>query len=81
MPVAEKDFAVIERRLAGSLSGYLMSSGLTWIDFPIAEFFTTVHNLHPEVMANYPNVEKHRRRVHSHPRVKSYVEGRKEIMV
>ncbi len=69
---------VYEKKLKASPSGYLMPSGLTWIDFTVADCFSTLHGMHPEAMAKYPEVEKHRQRVLSHPKVKSYVEGRKQ---
>jgi glutathione S-transferase len=78
LPAVEKYFPIYESKLRGSSSGFVAPSGITYVDFFLAEFFTTIHNLHPEVLARYPSVEKHRQRVHSDPRVKRYVEGRKQ---
>jgi glutathione S-transferase len=74
----EKYFPIYEKALQSSPSGFVAPSGITYVDFIVAEFFTTIHNIHPEVLARYPAVEKHRQRVHSDPRVKKYVEGRKQ---
>lgn len=74
----EKYFPIYEKKFAGSTSGFVAPSGLTYVDFMVAEFFTTIYNVHPEVLARYPSAEKHRQRVHSDPRVKKYVEGRKQ---
>lgn len=78
LPAVDKYFHVYEKKLKESGSGFLLPSGLTWVDFTVAEFFTTMNNMHPESVAKYPEMGKHRQRVHSHPKVKSYVEGRKQ---
>lgn len=76
-PAVEKYFPIYEKTLLDSASGFAAPSGLTWVDFVMAEFMTTVNNLHPEVLSRFPSLEKHRQRVYNDPHVKKYVEGRK----
>jgi len=56
LPAVEKYFYIYEKKFQDS--SFIVPSGLTWADFIVAEYFTTIHNIHPEVMAKFPSVEK-----------------------
>lgn len=65
-PAVEKYFPLYEKRFRESESGFIASSGLTWIDFIVAELFNRLHTTpHPEIMDRYPELEAYRQRVNA----------------
>ncbi|KAI1720911.1 putative glutathione S-transferase 9 [Ditylenchus destructor] len=81
LPAVEKYFPTYVRALKESGSGFLTKGGLTWPDFLVAEFLTTINNIDSTILKKYPELEQYRQRVHSQPTIKSYVAGRKHSVV
>ena len=67
--------------LKESDSGFLVKSGVTWVDFVLAEFLYTIQNMEPTVMHDYPELEEFIDRVYSLPNIKKYVEKRPKCEV
>jgi len=62
----EKYFPIYEKRFKSSPSGFVAPSGLTWVDFIVAELLNMLHMAHPEIVEDrYPELEKYRRRVNA----------------
>uniref|UniRef100_A0A915EBP3 glutathione transferase n=1 Tax=Ditylenchus dipsaci TaxID=166011 RepID=A0A915EBP3_9BILA len=52
LPGMQKYLPLYVKTLKESGSGFVAKSGLTWVDFMLAEFLTTLKNMHPEEIAN-----------------------------
>lgn len=63
LPAVEKYFPIYERRIRTSPSGFISSSGLTWIDFLVAEWLNGLHTIHPDVVGRYPELVMYCHRV------------------
>uniref|UniRef100_A0A915NPA1 glutathione transferase n=1 Tax=Meloidogyne floridensis TaxID=298350 RepID=A0A915NPA1_9BILA len=53
LPCAERVFPLFVKLLAESGSGFFGSSGLTYVDFVLAEYFEAVRSIEPEVIGKY----------------------------
>uniref|UniRef100_A0A914E4Y4 glutathione transferase n=1 Tax=Acrobeloides nanus TaxID=290746 RepID=A0A914E4Y4_9BILA len=78
LPAAEKHFPVLEKLLKESGSGFFGKSGLSWVDFYIAEAVTTHKGLVPEFLKKHPDILAHVDRVHNLPQLKDYIKTRKQ---
>jgi hypothetical protein len=67
---------MFEKALADSKSGYLVKSGLTWIDFLICETCFTMRNMFPDVFKAFPLLNQHVKRVYSLPTLQEYLHSR-----
>jgi len=65
LPAVEKYFPLYEKQLQDSSSGFIAFSGLTWVDFLVAERFNMLHTMHPEIVDRYPELEMYRQRVNT----------------
>uniref|UniRef100_A0A914ECI8 glutathione transferase n=1 Tax=Acrobeloides nanus TaxID=290746 RepID=A0A914ECI8_9BILA len=72
----EKLFPVYVKLLNESGSGFFAKSGVTWVDFLVANYLLNIRMHEPEILKKYPELEEHVDRVHSLPKVKEYVEKR-----
>jgi len=81
LPAVEKNFPIYVRVLKESGSGFMVKSGLTWVDFLIGEYMNTVHHMHPEVLKKYPELEQYRQRVANVSQIKKYIETRKHTVL
>jgi glutathione S-transferase len=77
LPNAETNLGLYEKKLNQSGSGFLLRSGLTMVDFMVAEYMDTLRKDEPEFMAKYPEVVKYIDRVNSLPQLKEYIAKRK----
>jgi len=80
-PGIKNNFPIYERLLKESGSGFLVRSGLTWVDFVVSEFFNTISYMDPELWKQYSDLEEYRKRVQSLPQIKKYIESRKYSVV
>ncbi|KAI1711429.1 glutathione S-transferase 1 [Ditylenchus destructor] len=62
--------------LQESKSGFLVNSGVTFVDFFLADFLYTFQGLEPELMAKFDQFDKYVKKVYDLPRVKDHVEKR-----
>ena len=46
----EKNFPIYVQLLKQSGSGFFMPSGVTWVDFIVAEYMTTVKHFEPQIL-------------------------------
>ncbi|KAI1711874.1 glutathione S-transferase 1 [Ditylenchus destructor] len=81
VPAIEKSYPIIQKSLKESGSGFAVKSGLTWVDFVLAEVITTFNGLDPELAKKYPDLAKYVEKVHSVPQIKKYVESRPKAQV
>ncbi|CAK5034112.1 unnamed protein product [Meloidogyne enterolobii] len=77
LPAAERVFPLFVKLLAESGSGFFVKSGLTYVDFVLAEFFEMVRSLEPEVVGKYKELIAFIDKVHSVPKLKTYFSTRK----
>uniref|UniRef100_A0A915CWW0 glutathione transferase n=1 Tax=Ditylenchus dipsaci TaxID=166011 RepID=A0A915CWW0_9BILA len=73
LPAIKKYLPIYVKTLKKSGSGYIINCGLTWVDFLIAGFITTLRNLHPEQLESFPELENYRQRVYSLPSIENYI--------
>ncbi|KAI1696128.1 glutathione S-transferase 1 [Ditylenchus destructor] len=77
-PAIQKYFPMFERILSESGSGFMVPSGLTYVDFYVSEYLSTANNLVPGTLETKSTVLKdYVTRVQQHPSIQKYVSGRK----
>ena len=79
-PAMENAFPYI-KVLDESGSGFIAASGLTWVDFWISEAINMYRDLQPEFSNKYPWTTEYVERVHGDPRIKDYVQSRKNVRI
>jgi glutathione S-transferase len=62
--------------LTDSKSGFLLPSGLTYVDFVIVEQLHTVDQASGSMLDSYPQLRQYKERVHALPGVRDYISGR-----
>ncbi|KAI1709035.1 putative glutathione S-transferase 5 [Ditylenchus destructor] len=79
LPNAERLFPQYVRLLKESGSGFLAPSGLTFVDFTVADYFDYwISKLEPEFMKeNYPEIVAFVERVYSLPQIQDHMKKRK----
>uniref|UniRef100_A0A915EFE0 glutathione transferase n=1 Tax=Ditylenchus dipsaci TaxID=166011 RepID=A0A915EFE0_9BILA len=77
LPGIKKNFPIYQKLVEESKSGFLVGSGLTFVDFFVSDFLLTVKQLEPKLLSQYSGLEKYIEQVHSLPQIKEYVEKRK----
>jgi glutathione S-transferase len=65
-----------EKLLKESGSGFFAKSGVTWVDFFIAEGYFSLNQFIPDFLNKHPSVKAYVERVHSLPQIKDYVANR-----
>uniref|UniRef100_A0A915CSF2 glutathione transferase n=1 Tax=Ditylenchus dipsaci TaxID=166011 RepID=A0A915CSF2_9BILA len=79
VPAVEKHFPVFDRILSKAGSGFFGRSGISWVDFFIADFLTTVMKYGSDSLVNkYSHMKSFYERVHSLPPLKQYFKNRKD---
>uniref|UniRef100_A0A914E7W2 glutathione transferase n=1 Tax=Acrobeloides nanus TaxID=290746 RepID=A0A914E7W2_9BILA len=76
LQAVEKHFPVFLEILKESKSGYLVNSGLTWVDFFVAEYLFTIQCLEPEIAKQHPQLFEYMKKVYSLPTITDYVATR-----
>nr|CAD2163744.1 unnamed protein product [Meloidogyne enterolobii] len=77
LPAAERVFPLFVKLLAESGSGFFVKSGLTYVDFVLAEYFELVRLFEPEIVGKYKELTAFIDKVHSVPKLKTYFSTRK----
>ncbi|KAI1701766.1 RWD domain-containing protein [Ditylenchus destructor] len=78
LPNAERLFPQYVRLLKESGSGFLAPSGLTFVDFTVADYFDYwINKLEPEFMENYPEIVAFVEKVYLLPQIQDYMKKRK----
>ncbi|KAI1709029.1 putative glutathione S-transferase 8 [Ditylenchus destructor] len=80
LPAAARIFPQYIKQLKESKSGFLASSGLTYVDFIVADYLEYwVSKLEPQFMKeNYPEIGAYVNKVYSVPQIKDYIKNRKD---
>ena len=78
VPAVEKFFPFFVKSLKESDSGFFAKSGVSWVDFHVANSVQTILNLASDVLKNYPEILEHHKRVHGLPQLQKYLTSRKE---
>ena len=78
---ADRLFPTYVRLLKESGSGFFAKSGVSWVDFLVANYLLSRRINEPEVLEKYPELETYVDRVHAVPQIKEYVEKRAQIFL
>ena len=79
IPAVDSKFPLFEKYLKDAKSGYYARSGITYVDFLVAEFFDILYGMESSVFSAYPTLVEHIKRIHSFPSVKKYVDKRPSV--
>ncbi|KAI1693843.1 protein kinase domain-containing protein [Ditylenchus destructor] len=80
LPAAARIFPQYIKQLKESKSGFLAPSGLTYVDFIVADYLEYwVSKMEPQFMKeNYPEIGAYVNKVYSVPQIKDYIKNRKD---
>uniref|UniRef100_A0A914DEB3 glutathione transferase n=1 Tax=Acrobeloides nanus TaxID=290746 RepID=A0A914DEB3_9BILA len=73
---ADKLFPTYVKLLKESGSGFFAKSGVSWVDFLVANYLLSRRINEPEVLKKHQDLEEFVDRVHALPQIKEYVEKR-----
>ncbi|CAD5213123.1 unnamed protein product [Bursaphelenchus okinawaensis] len=76
VPIVDKNFPIYNNLLKASNSGFFAKSGVSWVDFVISEYMTTIRHYEPAILEKYPLLVKFIDRVQSLPQIKEYIKQR-----
>uniref|UniRef100_A0AC35FTD9 Glutathione S-transferase n=1 Tax=Panagrolaimus sp. PS1159 TaxID=55785 RepID=A0AC35FTD9_9BILA len=72
----DRFFPIFLNFLKESKSGFMAPSGLTWVDFVITEWLTTLQNLEPTILSKHSELKEYIERVHNVSQLKEYYANR-----
>jgi len=76
-PGVARILPLYEKLLKESGSGYFAPSGLTFVDFMVADYLNTwVERVEPDMLKTHPELAAFVKRVHSLPQLQSYIASR-----
>lgn len=75
-PCMEKSMPILEKFLNESSSGFFSKSGVSWVDFYVANFFESLEGFDKELMDGYRGVLEHKERIYALPQLQKYLETR-----
>ncbi|KAI6219713.1 hypothetical protein M3Y95_01096000 [Aphelenchoides besseyi] len=76
IPIVEKNFPIYVNLLKQSTSGFFGRNNVTWIDFLVSEYMSTIKHYEPVIMEKYPLITKFIEKVQSLPQIKDYIKSR-----
>lgn len=76
LPAIKKHFPIFVKAIKTSGSGYIVASGLTYVDLPVAEFVSDLLSQEAKLLDDYPELVAHKNKVHSQPELKKWRETR-----
>jgi glutathione S-transferase len=77
LPAVANTFPKFVKLLQQSGSGFFAPSGLTYVDFAVADYLHSRIRNDPDVMAEYPELNAFAERVYALPQLKEYLAARK----
>jgi glutathione S-transferase len=77
LPAMEKFMPILEKLLAEAGSGFMLPSGISYVDIQIAYILAATNKMDPEAMGKYPKLVEYSDRVHGQPKLKEYLAKRK----
>jgi glutathione S-transferase len=78
LPAVAKSFPKFVKLLEQAGSYFLAPSGLTYVDFVVAEYLQTLGRNDPEVFYKYPELSAFVERVYALPQLKKHLATRKD---
>jgi len=78
LPGTERLYPIFVKLLSQSSSGFFVSSGLTYVDLVLAEYFDLTRKLEPEVVGKYKELNDFIDKVYAVPKLKAYLSTRKD---
>ena len=75
-PAVEKYFGILEGH-ASQNGGFLLPSGVSYVDFGVVYMFEFIYRLHPEVMSKYSSIRAITHRVSTLPQLQKYLANRR----
>uniref|UniRef100_A0A914D361 glutathione transferase n=1 Tax=Acrobeloides nanus TaxID=290746 RepID=A0A914D361_9BILA len=72
----DKSMPILEKLLKESGSGFVVQSGVCWIDFFIANAVESMEGFAADLLGNYKELLAHKERVYSLPQIKTYIASR-----
>ncbi|KAE9548485.1 hypothetical protein FO519_008301 [Halicephalobus sp. NKZ332] len=78
LPALNSSLPKIVELLKKSKSGFFADSGLTWVDFLVADYMTSAFKAAPEIEEKFPELKEHIKRVMGLPQLQEYLENRPE---
>uniref|UniRef100_A0A7E4VI64 glutathione transferase n=1 Tax=Panagrellus redivivus TaxID=6233 RepID=A0A7E4VI64_PANRE len=75
-PAVDKYITPMERQLKESGSGFFVASGVTYLDFFVAEYVDTLNAMFPQIFQRFPLLLEHTKRVHALPQLQAYLAKR-----
>ncbi|PAV89199.1 hypothetical protein WR25_06187 [Diploscapter pachys] len=76
IPAAERLLTNLRDHLKTSKSGFIVDSGLTWVDLGFADHFIKIKEIWPEAESKFPEIQEYQKRVQSIPKIKEWIEKR-----
>uniref|UniRef100_A0A7E4UN67 glutathione transferase n=1 Tax=Panagrellus redivivus TaxID=6233 RepID=A0A7E4UN67_PANRE len=76
IPNRDTAFKHLGAVLAKSKSGFVVDSGVTYVDLFIAEHITTLLSIDPSFEKAFPKIVAYRKKVHALPKIKDYIASR-----
>ncbi|CAD5217678.1 unnamed protein product [Bursaphelenchus xylophilus] len=76
VPVVDKNFPIYNNLLKASNSGFFAKSGVSWVDFVVSEYLTTIRHYEPAILEKYPLLLKFIDRIQTLPQIKEYIKQR-----
>lgn len=76
LPSIKKNFPIYVNLLKQSGSGFFIQSGLTWIDFVISEYLTTIEHFEPAILDKYQVLTTFVKKVQTLPEIFDYIAKR-----
>ena len=80
-PSINTAFPYIKKVLDKSGGGFVVPSGLTWVDLWVSQLIVVYRGLEPEFSKKYPWTTEYVDRVYGDPRIKDYVQSRKDYKI
>lgn len=76
VPVVDKNFPIYVNLLKAANSGFFGKSGVSWVDFVVSEYMTTIRHYEPAILEKYPLLLKFVERVQNLPQICEYIRQR-----
>uniref|UniRef100_A0AC34Q6R0 Glutathione S-transferase n=1 Tax=Panagrolaimus sp. JU765 TaxID=591449 RepID=A0AC34Q6R0_9BILA len=75
----KKYWPKLVQALRASKSRFFADSGLTWVDFFVAEYTDSIAKTFPVLVSQFPDLIQHSSRVHALPQLQDYLKTRPEM--
>ncbi|KAL7074829.1 hypothetical protein ACQ4LE_005944 [Meloidogyne hapla] len=73
LPAIERYFPIYEKRLEESNSGFILPSGLSFVDFSVAHLIKMMNEMEKDLKFKYPKLVDYSKRFYSLPQLKEYL--------